>query len=109
MHLGLAIPLSAVANFFTGGVTYIFVREKSEFVNVVKIILKNMNKPLWDKGRIAMCHHKLVNCSSLPNVCLLHYHNIQQQIKFKGVEDSAQMFFWTSQTMQFSYTLCLYV
>lgn len=46
MHLGLAIPLSAVANFFTGGVTYIFVREKSEFVNVVKIILKNMNKPL---------------------------------------------------------------
>lgn len=58
-----------------------------------------MNKALWDQGRIAMCHHKLVNCSSLSNIWLFHYLNIQQQIKFKGAEDSAQMFFWTSQTI----------
>lgn len=68
-----------------------------------------MNKALWDQGRIAMYHHKLVNPSSWSSVWLLHYLNTQQQIKFKGTEDSAQMFFWASQTMQFSYSLSFHL
>lgn len=30
-------------------------------------------------------------------------------MKFKGVEHSAQMFSWATQTMQFSYTLSLWL
>lgn len=45
MYLGLAIPFSAVAIFFfTGGVIYIFCVKKTQFVSVVKIILKPLHE-----------------------------------------------------------------
>lgn len=77
---------------------------------MVKIIWKNINKALWDQEKIAICHHKLVNCSSLSNVSLLHYFKIQQQTKIKGTEDSSQIFSWTFQDYAIfllSLSLCL--
>lgn len=83
MYLGLAIPFSAVADFFFYWRTdLIFSKEKLDLVSVEKITLKkkkpHTNKASWVQGRIAMCYHKLVTFISQSNVWLLHYLSIQK-------------------------------